>query len=53
MEEEMFCKSCQDRTTHKKDKEGKWVCEICGDYVWDEYEAESDEDTQIEEEDIF
>jgi ribosomal protein L37AE/L43A len=48
-EKELFCKVCQEITTHKWDGE-EWVCQTCSDSVLDEGEAQSDEDTIAEEE---
>lgn len=51
-EKEMFCAICQDtQTFHELD--GGWQCDNCGHFIMDEYEAQSDEDCQIEEEDWF
>jgi ribosomal protein L37AE/L43A len=52
-EEEMYCNRCLERQIFHKTKNGKWACEVCGHEVEDVYEAESDEDNDVEEEPPF
>jgi ribosomal protein L37AE/L43A len=52
-EQEFFCAECEERQMFRKVKGGGWQCSVCGHWIADEFESESDEDTQIEELDWF
>jgi uncharacterized protein (DUF983 family) len=51
-EQTLFCCRCEEFQNFHKLADGRFKCEVCG-HVTDEYQAESDYDTQIEENDIF
>jgi hypothetical protein len=48
----LFCCRCEEFQTFKKVEGINYKCEVCG-HITDEFQAESDYDTQIEELDIF
>jgi ribosomal protein L37AE/L43A len=52
-EEVMYRNRCLERRVFKRTKHNTWVCEYCGHEVADVYEAESDEDSDTEEEPPF
>lgn len=48
----MFCPSCCCRQLSYKLKNGNWKCDVCG-REFSEEESEDEENTQIEEKEIF